>query len=195
MQCSVAALFVRRDSVYKSLGVDCWDIDRDARLWPGGVPCICHPPCRAWGQLSHMAKPRPDERELAIWSIHQIRENGGVLEHPRASKLWPFMRLPKPGAGVDQFGGYSISVNQFWWGHPAQKATFLYIVGCPLSELPLIPLKFDAVEFVVASSLKRGSGRQPKRYLNSVKGREGTPPLFAKWLIDVARKCTRAPVQ
>lgn len=35
---SVAALFVRQDSIYKTMtGVDCWDIDRDARMWPGDV--------------------------------------------------------------------------------------------------------------------------------------------------------------
>lgn len=27
---TISALFVRKDSVYKTLGVDCWDIDRDA---------------------------------------------------------------------------------------------------------------------------------------------------------------------
>lgn len=32
----VAALFVRADSVYKTLpGVDCWDIERDAMLYRG----------------------------------------------------------------------------------------------------------------------------------------------------------------
>jgi hypothetical protein len=27
----ISALYVRRDSIYKTLGVDCWDIDRDAK--------------------------------------------------------------------------------------------------------------------------------------------------------------------
>jgi hypothetical protein len=103
----VSVLFVQEDSIYKSLGVDCWDINRDARLWPGGNSIVCHPPCRSWGQLSHMAKPRPDEKQLAIWSIQQIRKWGGVLEHPRASKLWPEMNLPRPGY-YDEFGGFSI---------------------------------------------------------------------------------------
>lgn len=55
----VATLFVSPASFYKSMqSVDCWDIGRDARQWPGGSPLIAHPPCRAWGQLHHMAKPR-----------------------------------------------------------------------------------------------------------------------------------------
>lgn len=56
----VSVLYTRSDSVYKTLGVDCWDMERDARLFPGGNPIVAHPPCRAWGQLSHMAKPRPE---------------------------------------------------------------------------------------------------------------------------------------
>lgn len=42
---TVATLFVRSDSIYKSLpGVDAWDISRDARKWPGGCPVVAHPP-------------------------------------------------------------------------------------------------------------------------------------------------------
>jgi hypothetical protein len=34
----VAALFVRADSIYKTLpGVDAWDEARDARQWPAGA--------------------------------------------------------------------------------------------------------------------------------------------------------------
>ena len=84
----ISALFVRMDSIYKQLGVDCWDIERDARLWPGGNSVVAHPPCRAWGQLAHFSKPREGEKELAILSVNWIRQWGGVLEHPRTSKLF-----------------------------------------------------------------------------------------------------------
>ena len=63
----VAALFVRRDSVYKKIpGVDCYDIDRDARTFPGGMPIVAHPPCRTWGKYRHRAKAPDGEHELAI---------------------------------------------------------------------------------------------------------------------------------
>lgn len=63
---TVAALYVRRDSPYKALpDVECYDVDRDARSYAGPWPVVAHPPCRAWGRLRHMAKPRVDERDLA----------------------------------------------------------------------------------------------------------------------------------
>ncbi|WP_337881840.1 hypothetical protein [Chromobacterium haemolyticum] len=101
----VAALFVRTDSVYKQMvGVDAWDAERDAMAWPGGCPVVAHPPCRAWGRLRHMANPRPGERELALWVVDQIREYGGVLEHPASSLLWKEKPLPEPGQ-TDAWGG------------------------------------------------------------------------------------------
>lgn len=182
----VSVLFVRKDSIYKSMGIDCWDIDRDARLWPGGNPIIAHPPCRAWGQLSHMAKPRPDEKELAIWSIHQIRKHGGVLEHPRASKLWKEMNLPL-GNEIDEFGGFTLCIDQSWWGHRAQKRTLLYICGAKRSELPRMPLKFELVTHVITQGLRKGQpGWRPRVTQYE---RESTPAALAEWLIEVASLC------
>jgi hypothetical protein len=186
----VSILFVRKDSIYKSLGVDCWDIERDARLWPGGNPIVAHPPCRAWGQLAHFAKPRMDEKELAIFAINQIRKHGGVLEHPRASRLWKHMKLPMPGQGADEYGGYSVCVNQSWWGHLAVKKSLLYIVGCDLKDLPIMPIKFDAITHTVSSQIKLKSGKRTKKELTKEQ-REETPLDFAKWLIEVAKKCDR----
>ena len=182
----VSVLFVRKDSVYKQLGVDFWDKERDARLYNGPNPVVAHPPCRAWGQLSHFAKPEPGEKELALFAIDIIRKYGGVLEHPRASRLWPEY-LPLPGR-TDEYGGYSISVDQFWWGHKARKRTLLYIVGCPHKELPPIPLRFDAIEHVVSSSSRSKRGKLKEI---GKKEREATPVDFAIWLIKVAACCGR----
>jgi hypothetical protein len=180
----ISALYVRKDSIYKSLGLDCWDIDRDSRNFSGLGPVIAHPPCRAWGQLSHMAKPRHDEKELAIHAIGVIRKNGGVLEHPSGSKLWPTLKLPKPGTGPDEYGGISILINQFWFGHKAEKKTLLYIVGVKAKDLPLIPMRFDAIEYTIASKIKKKSGRRIKKEVTK-KEREETPERLAKWLIEV----------
>jgi hypothetical protein len=186
---NISALYVRKDSVYKTLGVDCWDIERDARNWPGGNPVICHPPCRAWGKLSAFARPREGEKELAIKSIELIREWGGVLEHPAASGLWPTLKLPYPGS-YDEYGGFSICIDQFWFGHKAAKKTLLYICGCKQSELPPIPLRFDAITHVVGLNKKNKFGRVNDNRKEITRAeREQTPVDLAKWLIKVASSC------
>lgn len=179
----VSALFVRQDSIYKQLGVDCWDIDRDARNWPGGNPLIAHPPCRAWGRFRAFANPRPDEKQLAITAIDLIRKWGGVLEHPAASSLWKCVGLPLPGENADQWGGWSLSVDQFWFGHKARKRTWLYIVGVSPGKIPAYPLKMDAIEYVV-------NGDKGTRWKKEItrKEREHTPPAFAEFLIELCEK-------
>lgn len=183
----VSVLFVRKDSIYKTMGVDCWDAERNALNWPGGNPVICHPPCRAWGQLSHMAKPREGEKELAITAISLIRKNGGILEHPRASRLWKHLNLPT-GEGVDEYGGYTICVNQSWWGHRAEKKTLLYIVGCSRKDLPLVPISFDLIPCVITQSIRKGKPGFRSRVTQYE--REATPVKMAEWLIEVAKKCS-----
>lgn len=184
----VAVLFAREDSIYKMLGADCWDISRDARNYPGNKPVIAHPPCRAWGQLSHMAKPRPDEKKLALFAIEMVRKYGGVLEHPRASKLFPAY-LPLPGL-KDEYGGYSICVDQFWWGHKCKKNTLLYIVGCAEKDLPPIPLRFDAVTHIIGTSGRRKNGtRYTGKKEVTKQEREATPVAMAEWLLSTALRC------
>jgi hypothetical protein len=178
----VSALFVKKDSIYKELGLDCWDIDRDAQNYAGTNPVICHPPCRAWGNLSHIAKPRPGEKELAIFSVNQVRKWGGVLEHPRKSKLWNYMGLPYPGK-YDEYGGFSICIDQHWFGHKAQKRTLLYICGVDIKDLPRYPITLNQVEFCVGTSRDKGYIKEMPK-----KEREDTPLKLANWLIEVACK-------
>jgi hypothetical protein len=181
---SVAVLFARSDSVYKSLsGCDVWDIERDARNWPGGSPLVAHPPCRAWGRLRQFAKPRPDEKSLALWAVNQVRKFGGVLEHPLVSTLWPTVGLPAPGER-DEFGGWTLPVNQHWWGHRAEKATLLYIVGCDPKNTPSIPYRIDEPTHVVHS--RKRIGYRP--HITKAE-REHTPLQFAIWLCDLAKRC------
>lgn len=183
---TVAVLFARADSHYKALpGVDVWDAERDARRWPGGAPVVAHPPCRAWGQLRHMAKPRPDEKDLAIFAVEKVREFGGVLEHPKQSQLWPVAGLPVPGR-VDEFGGWTLPIFQSDWGHRAEKATLLYIVGCEPVELPDMPLKLGRATHVIASSKRKVPGARP--WVTDAE-REHTPPELAAWLVELARRC------
>jgi len=183
----VAALFVRADSVYKTLpGVDPWDIERDARLWPGGCSVVAHPPCRTWGRLRHFANAPEGEHALALWAVEQVRQFGGVLEHPKASTLWPAAGLPTPGAR-DKYGGWTMPINQHCFGHRAEKATLLYIVGCEPSDLPAFPFRMDDPTHVVQSRKRAGS----KPHIMKAE-REQTPPALARWLVDVASRCAKA---
>lgn len=184
MSAIVTALFVRADSVYKRMpGVDAWDIERDARRWPGGGPAVAHPPCRAWGALRQFAKPRPDEKALAIWAVGMIRAHGGVLEHPAASTLWPECGLPEPGQR-DAWGGWTLPVYQHWWGHRAEKATRLYVVGCEPRDIPDMPMRIDRPTHCV-----RPTKSYPRLPSVTKAEREHTPPEFAAWLIELARRC------
>jgi hypothetical protein len=185
----VAALYVRRDSIYKVIPwVDAWDIDRDARLWPGGAPVVAHPPCRAWGRLAHMAKPRHDERELALHAVDMVRQFGGVLEHPSGSRLWSAAGLPT-GDQADAFGGFTLDVNQSWWGHLAPKRTWLYVCGVSRSDVPSFPIDLRLPPKLVDSS-KRSKGRMSGLYLPKSQ-REVTPVALAEWLVGLARRAAR----
>jgi hypothetical protein len=183
----VAVLFARQDSVYKAFdNLDVYDIDRDARIYSGNLPIVAHLPCRAWGKLKHFAKPRPGEKELAIFAINTVRKNGGVLEHPSGSSLWNDQNLPAPGA-IDQFLGYTLIVNQHWFGHRAEKRTMLYIVGCNKEDLPLFTARNDKPTHVVNNS-KTSKNKRPEI---SKAEREKTPVEFAKFLIEIAKNCKR----
>lgn len=183
----IAVLFARADSIYKTMPeCDVYDIDRDARTWPGGCPIVAHPPCRAWGQLSFFAKPREDEKALAPWVIGQIRKYGGVLEHPFNSKLWPTMGLPEQGKR-DEFGGWTLVIHQHWFGHRAEKKTKLYIVGCEPWDIPDMPMRLDEPTHVIGDVGRSSMGN--KRPEVSKAEREHTPPELARWLVDLASSC------
>ena len=184
---TVAVLFARADSTYKSIeGADVWDIERDARRWPGGAPVVAHPPCRLWAKLRQFAKAaEPEiERQLAIDAVHHVRQFGGVLEHPAESTLWAHMGLPTAGRAPDAFGGWTAEVRQCDWGHKAEKRTWLYIVGCHPDDLPDIPPHGEPTGVIKP---QRGVPRTLKIVTKAE--REHTPPQLAQWLVNLARMC------
>lgn len=139
----IAVLFARTDSRYKDFPglFDVYDINRDARGYAADYPVIAHPPCRAWGMLAHMANPRPDEKDLAWFALDKVRKNGGVLEHPKGSRLWKEAGLPEMGEGYDSYGGFTLLIDQFDFGHVAHKMTKLYMCGIKIEDLPPLPPK------------------------------------------------------
>jgi hypothetical protein len=187
----ITALCVRKDSIYKKLGLDCYDQERDMRTFQGGNAVICHPPCAQWSALRGFARVDELQKTLAIECVHMVRKFGGVLEHPAKSIIFEnsyrWERLPKPGMSKDPWGGYTICINQHWFGHKAEKKTFLYICGCDQQNLPPISFSLDAITHVVGSRVKRHTGR--RRPELSKKDREVTPTLLAEYLIKVAEIC------
>lgn len=184
---TVAVLFVRRDSVYKTLpGCDCYDEDRDARMWPGGCPVVAHPPCRTWGALRHLVPKRPEEHALGPFGVEQVRRWGGVPEHPARSALWSECSMARPGKGRDAQGGWTMDVDQHWWGHDAQKRTWLYICGCDPRHIPEWSIRIDEAIFGMHGPTWNGPIRKPEMKKGD---RDKTPPAFAAWLVALARRC------
>ncbi len=190
MGSTVAVLFARADSNYKALpGCDVWDAERNALNWPGGMSVVAHPPCRAWGRLRQFAKPRGDEKALALWAVDQVRRFGGVLEHPEGSTLWEAAGLPPLGKR-DAFGGWTLGIHQHEFGHRAEKATLLYIVGCDPVNLPEMPLRLDDPTHCI-----RPTKSYPRKPSVTKAEREHTPPALCAWLVEVARRCVVAQRQ
>ena len=178
----ITVLFARNDSRYKQLeGYDVYDIDRDARNYTGDNPVIAHPPCRAWGMLSHMANPRPDEKQLAYYALGQVRLNGGILEHPSGSRLWKEAPLPL-GNDIDEFGGFTILIDQYHFGHVARKWTHLYIVGVKPDELPEIPHR-EGQPWKTICGITGQPGRRCTQY-----EREYTPDGLIDFMTKICRK-------
>ena len=177
---SIAVLFARSDSAYKDFHeFDVYDVHRDARTFCKRVPVLAHPPCRAWGRLSHMANPREGEKQLAYFALAQVRLNGGVLEHPSGSRLWKEADLPLEGIFTDEFGGFTIEIDQYDFGHVAHKATKLYICGIDKSELPPLPNKNNKpTDRSIAGNVK-GTKRCTQYQ------REYTPLALIEWLKEV----------
>jgi len=182
----VQVLFAHRRSFYFHMPVDAWDERRDARGWnvngPGG-PVIAHPPCRLWCRLRGVSTAPRSEAELGFLAISAVRSRGGVLEHPAHSKLWEAAGLPRPGA-EDEFG-FTLPVSQKWWGHRAEKPTWLYVCGLRARDIPELPFSLGAPSHVVG-------GRGPGGFLNDDEA-DLTPPAFAWWLEELASR-TRSRV-
>jgi hypothetical protein len=136
-----------------------------------------------------MAKECQDEKALGPLCVEHVRRDGGVLEHPAYSTLWAEMEMGGPGT-IDAWGGRTLPVIQWFWGHRAAKATWLYIVGCRLDSVPEIPFRLGEPSHVCGARSDR-PGRKP---VIGRKERERTPVEFAVWLVALARRC-RVPGQ
>jgi hypothetical protein len=106
--------------------------------------------------------------------VEQLRECGGVLEHPAFSRLFDAADMPKPGE-PERGGLWSIAIDQAWWGDGRRKATWLCFSRVEPSAVD--------VPFVLCE--QRGD-REAWNRLSKNK-RSATPEPFARWLVDCAR--------
>lgn len=144
---------------------------------------------------------RVSDRDCAPRAVEQVRAYGGVLEHPAGSKLWDAFGLPEPcdadiqddGRTAGLFPRYTIELDQCEWGHVARKRTWLYLVGVPRTALEAPPFPGRKPTHWISG----GRGRQGKKAKTtpvppgikvcSAQQRRRTPPLFAEYLVRLAR--------
>lgn len=177
----VSVLYVDPLGPYpKMADVDPWDERRNAINYQGKNRVVVHPPCGPWGLLSAMS--RHQDKDLAPLGVQQVRRWGGVLEHPVGSKLWEAEGLPAVGAPADEWGGYTIQVEQVSWGHCCRKPTLLYFVRVPRDAVEMTRRYGGVHTHAISSKSRRGDLLAP-----SARMRRRTPPAFAQWLVDCAR--------
>lgn len=130
----VSVLFAHRRSYYFGLPVEVFDARRDARAFGGAGPVVAHPPCRGWSRLRGLSRAGGEELALGRWAVGVVLRNGGVLEQPAHSRLWHVEGLPLPGKEGRR--GFCLAVDQWVWGHPVRKPTWLFVVGCGFGDVP-----------------------------------------------------------
>jgi hypothetical protein len=203
----IAALFVDPRGTYSALpDVDLWGEERDARLYAGPFPVICHPPCQRWGKFWHGSTRKPHQFRLGddagcfTLALSSVRRWGGVLEHPADSHAWAAYGLrapPRFGGWVpaDQAGGWTCYVEQGHYGHFSRKPTWLYARGVVLPELiwerspqRLHPVAVERYGYEKARRIGMCAMIGGKR---KTEIRNATPEPFRDVLVAMARSAPR----
>lgn len=186
---TVAALYVEKDGIYsKADGVDLWPESRDARKYAGPWPVVAHPPCQRWGDQWHGCRPvgdpkrgrLGDDKGCFCMALYAVETFGGVLEHPADSQAFAAFGLPAPLKRGWQRGwkGWTALVDQGHFGHPAQKWTWLYVMG---TAPPILPWGPSGKGPLTGSIWDRGCGDRAR-----------TPPAFRDLLLSIAASARKA---
>jgi len=208
---TVAALFVdeRPRGAYVGLpDVEVWGVSRDARLYQGPHPVVCHSPCERWGRYwsggpsARVRRSKGDDGGCFAAALASVRRWGGVLEHPEASSAWrAFDLLTPPRAGgwvaAGDGIGWTCCVEQGHYGHRARKATWLYAVG--MRSLP--SLKWGKAAGCIRMEDGYHSAEERRRATKTVicqrlshRQRAATPIPFRDLLLSIARSAQRMEV-
>lgn len=195
----VAALFVDAKGCYMQLDdVDPWPEHRDARLYEGPHPVVAHPPCSRWCRLAGLVEARwghkkGDDGGCFESALASVRRWGGVLEHPAYSDAWRAFDLQRParhgGWKENPCGGFTAHVEQGRYGHPAKKATWLYVYGVPREKLP--ELRWGSLPVGQSKALVSRCGNHVSsgetRPRVGKRAAAATPPEFREVLLSLAR--------
>lgn len=175
----IPVLFTQVDSNYNLFDCfDTYDKNRNAFTYYNRLPLIAHPPCRKFSRLRTFSTAPVKEKQCAFFALSQVRQFGGILEHPRSSTLWQAGNFDLSGH-IDNYGGFLRSVNLSWFGFPAEKKTMLYFVGISPDELPHFPLSFTAPLYSIGNSKHNRLQELPKKY------RSSTPLPMIEYFIQV----------
>lgn len=203
----IAALFVAPNGSYINVpGVDPWDKARDARLYRGPHPVVCHSPCQRWGKFwagqplyikqTGIRKVKGADEGCFEFALQACRTWGGIAEHPQDSHAWEHFGLNKPPRSggwikADDRGGWTCRVEQGRYGHYARKPTWLIAYHCELPELDWGSSKANLDPAIVERM-----GLERAKRLGEVGGkgggkdsapRIGTPIPFRELLLSIAR--------
>lgn len=190
----VAVLYVDPAGPYPGLVREWYDQARDAKTYTGPWPIVAHPPCGPWGRLRHLCTQQ--DETAGPHAVELVRRFGGVLEHPRDSRLFRHCGMPHPGELPDAFGGVTFEICQVDWGHVARKRTWLYVVGA--RSFPPSPPPREPTHWISGGRGREGVKRKttpvpPGIKVCSAQQRRRTPVAFAQWLIEVALRCKASP--
>lgn len=204
----IAALYVETGGCYFSLpGVDLWDEPRDARKYAGPWPVIAHPPCQRWGRYWHGGVRESQRHRFKLGddggcfksALAAVRRWGGVLEHPADSHAWATFDLQRPARSggwvkADELGGFTCCVEQGFYGHFSNKATWLYAMGTDLPELrwgrgeqrlhPVALARYGYTKARRIGMIAMVGGK------DKIKIRNATPVEFRDLLISIAESST-----
>jgi hypothetical protein len=187
---AVAALYVEKGGSYWDLPeVEAWDVTRDARMYPGPLPVVAHPPCQLWVNFAALNysrwggehnRPGNDEGCFAA-ALAAVRLWGGVLEHPAFTNAWSRFDLPRPcalGWSSSTAGEWVCEVWQSAYGHPARKRTWLFYCGA------LPPFELNWTRSPGTHQIGRFDVKKP---VLAGKAASRTPSAFRDALLTLAR--------
>ena len=188
----VAALFVASDSIYKSLGCDCYDAERNALTYAGSMPVVAHPPCQLWGKMANVnfarwggEHNRPgNDGGLFQFALDTVNRCGGVLEHPADSYAWKAHGLVRPlqtPRWMRSGEGWVCEVWQSAYGHRARKRTWLYA----RRERPPIEPRWSRPDGTHQVGFHDQRGKARNKPTLGKREANATPEEFARWLISL----------